>query len=433
MPLGLDLISVKRSRDTITPILLDEKSFPKINWLISRIFMYTNNKYESIDFLELENTFLDWKVGRGLIKVLLRSYFKLEERRFEDILNHEELLNLKRQKIKRPIDLRIEFFKFIQNEYGGVIPTGKYEEALKKAAEHFGLSNPKILSELLYLDNLQNRVIRLNKEFSAEDIASFYNFEVLMTLLYYATSVSMRIDSRNYGFIAKKVYPICKRYGVLVDFVITRENNLKINMVGPKQLFGRPIKYGLAMASALSQVFRIMDQVNLKSWWLSANLKIRNKDYKLKIDSHKLKYIRPLPAYEKTEWETFFDSDVEKRLFWIFESTKPRGWTIEREPEPIQVENILVIPDFILSRGDTRVFVEIVGFWRKEYVERKIQKYTTLCRYGIPIFLLIDSKIFESFKEVPCAKLKYVSKGSGKIEFSWKRFFEILSSFEKNK
>ena len=69
-----------------------------------------------------------------------------------------------------------------------------------------------------------------------------------------------------------------------------------------------------------------------------------------------------------------FDSKIEKIFLQKFELFRT-GWTIEREPEPIITkQKTAFIPDFVLSKFDNRVFVEIIGFWTKEYLERKITK-----------------------------------------------------------
>ncbi len=69
-----------------------------------------------------------------------------------------------------------------------------------------------------------------------------------------------------------------------------------------------------------------------------------------------------------------FDSKIERRFSEQFELFQT-GWTIEREPEPIITkQRTAFIPDFVLSKFGIQVIVEIIGFWTKEYLERKIVK-----------------------------------------------------------
>ena len=69
-----------------------------------------------------------------------------------------------------------------------------------------------------------------------------------------------------------------------------------------------------------------------------------------------------------------YDSNIEKIFAEKFELFNT-GWLIEREPEPLITKfKTAFISDFNLSKYQNKVLVEIIGFWTKEYLERKIQK-----------------------------------------------------------
>jgi len=91
---------------------------------------------------------------------------------------------------------------------------------------------------------------------------------------------------------------------------------------------------------------------------------------------------------------TLFDSSIEQTFAEAFQalanSDGADGWRLEREPEPLllthsSAENIpgatlqgIFIPDFALTRGKLRIYVEILGFWTPAYRERKIAKLQQL-------------------------------------------------------
>jgi hypothetical protein len=68
-----------------------------------------------------------------------------------------------------------------------------------------------------------------------------------------------------------------------------------------------------------------------------------------------------------------YDSKPEERFAQDFRRVAP-DWDLIREPEAVQAGDTLIFPDFALRhRGDGRRWlVEIVGFWTREYVERKL-------------------------------------------------------------
>jgi hypothetical protein len=74
--------------------------------------------------------------------------------------------------------------------------------------------------------------------------------------------------------------------------------------------------------------------------------------------------------------EPLFDSSVEEKFARKFEqAADDSGWQLVREPDPIAVaDGRAFIPDFAFEKYGRRVYLEIVGFWTKEYVERKMHK-----------------------------------------------------------
>ena len=68
-----------------------------------------------------------------------------------------------------------------------------------------------------------------------------------------------------------------------------------------------------------------------------------------------------------------YDSKLEERFARDFRRVAP-DWDVIREPEAVQAGGTLIFPDFALRhRADGRRWlVEIVGFWTRDYVERKL-------------------------------------------------------------
>jgi predicted nuclease of restriction endonuclease-like RecB superfamily len=70
-----------------------------------------------------------------------------------------------------------------------------------------------------------------------------------------------------------------------------------------------------------------------------------------------------------------FDSRLEERFARDLARLAPE-WDLVREPEPVPAGETLIFPDFALShRHDParRALVEIVGFWTRDYLERKLE------------------------------------------------------------
>jgi hypothetical protein len=68
-----------------------------------------------------------------------------------------------------------------------------------------------------------------------------------------------------------------------------------------------------------------------------------------------------------------FDSADEESFANQFKALNS-GWTLKREPEPVLAGNQVIIPDFSLEKAGLKIYLEIVGFWTEEYLQRKAEK-----------------------------------------------------------
>jgi predicted nuclease of restriction endonuclease-like RecB superfamily len=81
-------------------------------------------------------------------------------------------------------------------------------------------------------------------------------------------------------------------------------------------------------------------------------------------------------------------------------------WELSREPEPLAVGELLVFPDFeLIHRADSRrrVQLEIIGYWTREYVERR-QAETLLICLNERLACGAEAATFESPRVLPFRK-----------------------------
>ena len=115
-----------------------------------------------------------------------------------------------------------------------------------------------------------------------------------------------------------------------------------------------------------------------------ATIHFLQRAYTFKMDAHLLQLLPPSAnlSQDTTPASTVFDSSIEQAFSAAFVSLATSqgadGWRLEREPEPLLLPSSIFIPDFALTRGQRRIYVEILGFWTPSYRERKIQKLQQL-------------------------------------------------------
>ena len=138
--------------------------------------------------------------------------------------------------------------------------------------------------------------------------------------------------------------------------------------------------------------------------------------------------------------KTLFDSKIEGKFQEQFELFQT-GWKIEREPEPIITkQKTAFIPDFVLSKFNYQVIVEIIGFWTKEYLERKLSKIYDIIQNKSKeerffMILIINHENLMSYEITDNQRFTQVKQNSNILITSYKKdkiFFKDIISFLKN-
>jgi hypothetical protein len=97
-----------------------------------------------------------------------------------------------------------------------------------------------------------------------------------------------------------------------------------------------------------------------------------------------------------------YDSLLEQTFAERFEKAKTE-WQMERETEIINLKETVMIPDFAFRHPDGRTALfEIMGYWRPEYLRRKLDKLRRAQRHDLIVAVSANLNVSEDdFKDVP--------------------------------
>jgi hypothetical protein len=192
----------------------------------------------------------------------------------------------------------------------------------------------------------------------------------------------------------KEVLRAVKRLGLMYS-ASSEDGRLDITVDGPVSAIKATERYGTSLAKLLPFI------VASPEWSMEAS--ILRKDfngnprlYRFGMDerTHGHLFGDAAGAYEAIE----FDSEPEERFYDSFMNAGT-CWQVTREPEPLVAGRYLYIPDFLLEKGGTKVYVEVAGFWTAEYLKRKVAKLGEL--NGVELIVLASTKMAcDAFKGV---------------------------------
>lgn len=282
-----------------------------------------------------------------------------------------------------PVKARMEVFEEACREFGVAVTEEERSTVLRRVAERLGCSVEDLES---VLGGYLEEVLAEPPALKAEDLVRMLNLSMVQTLLFKASQ--LEVVFRSDGATAKKLLRAVKRLGLLYVAEQLGEG-VRLTVDGPASLLRQTRRYGTRLAKLVPLVMLA------ERWRIRARVPARGRDLFFELGDEKSGLF---PRVEE-EPEPLFDSEVE-REFYRSISSLARGWRVEREPEPLVAGNKVLIPDFSVSNGERKVYIEILGFWTKDYLERKMQKLREL--RGVNIVVAVNEELAcSSVKDLP--------------------------------
>ncbi len=269
------------------------------------------------------------------------------------------------------------------------------------------------------------RLQRKNSVPSTEITIGGYNYEVLETLLYNSDLVTLLIAGKSLGATARALLKYTKRYGVLVD-IESVNSGLCATIAGPRVFFGRASAFGWNIAQVIAGILHNAPNLGIQLNTISIDVILRDRQYIVELGPETLPLI--IPPLSTRASEAFLDSKIEEQFYWSWLSNKFRGWDIIREPEAFIFGSNLIIPDFALVKDEHQVLVEIIGYWREEYTQKKRTQLELLKQHGLKqMILLVDTKHQKAFSKSPFPVVYYHSRAK-RYEIPYGKILKELPS-----
>jgi predicted nuclease of restriction endonuclease-like RecB superfamily len=353
-------------------------------------------------------------------------------------------LRLQEQAIDSPAALRLFVFGAV-NQGGGagfVAPPAR-PATLAAIAGQLDCTAAQ-LEALLWSDAPEReRLVQGAEPPTPEALAAQYNRRAVETLLSRCVSADLLLAHPD-GAAIKRLYFAVKRAGLLAELALAdpaggAEAGVWVHLFGPLEVFGPRTRHGDRFAAAVLELLRAFPEIQG-----AARVVINDRDYHLRLARGLGTALRweasPAAADAAAEGAaddqgvageapgagpidggatalvraagdgTQFDSAVERHLYTTLRGMErrgdTRGWTVQREPEPIVEAGTVLVPDFVLERGPRRVFVEVVGFWTPAYRERKKAKLLAIAGL-VDLVLVVQEDLASDFAGLPYAVLPY--------------------------
>jgi predicted nuclease of restriction endonuclease-like RecB superfamily len=411
--LTLQLLRVRTRNGAIFPLFCTKEEDVELAKKIIQEFEQTwKNKEKKavledrISAIEESDAGSDYKLVRGLYALLeRRCTFKSRDSSSD---NDGETSSTSTITIVDPPRIRKAVFEE-SSKRGFALTELERMEIADSVASRLHLSSHDVVLKTMWSDLDDNLILDYFDAIDPEALVGWYNLSLMQTLLFNCTKLDFYISG---GLNWKRVLRTVKRLGLMYYLQQPQqqqENRIICSLEGPLSLFKLTDRYGTLLAKLLPSIIFSSDKKRESSggdeWHLDAWIVRKTMDgrkiYEFKISKNEIPELMTdpyssFPPSSITQKEVagssslyndynIFDSAVEEKFAKRFEQAET-GWRLTREPDPLVLSNGgAFIPDFMFEKYDKRVYLEIVGFWTKEYLERKLQKLAD-------IFISADSR-----------------------------------------
>src|SRR5829696_9020796 len=404
--LTLQLLRVRTRNGAIFPLFCTKEEDVELAKKIIQEFEQTwKNKEKKavledrISAIEESDAGSDYKLVRGLYALLeRRCTFKSRDSSSD---NDGETSSTSTITIVDPPRIRKAVFEE-SSKRGFALTELERMEIADSVASRLHLSSHDVVLKTMWSDLDDNLILDYFDAIDPEALVGWYNLSLMQTLLFNCTKLDFYISG---GLNWKRVLRTVKRLGLMYYLQQPQqqqENRIICSLEGPLSLFKLTDRYGTLLAKLLPSIIFSSDNRRENSkggggssggeWHLDAWIVRKTMDgrkiYEFKISKDEIPelltdpylFFSSVSTAEKEVVGSFpyndsnFDSAVEEKFAKRFEQAET-GWRLTREPDPLVLSNGgAFIPDFVFEKYDKKIYLEIVGFWTKEYLERKLQK-----------------------------------------------------------
>lgn len=318
----------------------------------------------------------DYRIQRGLAKLLMddRCEFELVS-------------------VAEPEDLRRETFQLAKENHPVVRePDLIYPVTRQDILEQIALkleTTMERVAEGMYADLAENHRLSTFDPPTPNGLLTRYNVALAQAMLYRCNEMRLSVY-RNLPARYKQLFKFIKFYRLIHSITGDLDAGYEVILDGPVSMFRLSQKYGLRMAVFLPALMLCT------RWKMQAEIVHRDgrKQY-FNLDEN----VGLVSHYRD---QTVYDSLLEKTFAERFEKVGT-AWTMERETEIINLKETVFIPDFAFRHPDGRAaLLEIVGFWRPDYLRRKLDKLRRAQRDDLIIAVSEDLNVDEEdFRDVP--------------------------------
>ncbi|MGI0151195.1 MAG: DUF790 family protein, partial [Thermoplasmata archaeon] len=336
------LLLARARKDGVHPVFLGEPMLPQAEAVLR---LYRQGVNQSRRELERRTRDLEAKVDKYKV---IRGLALLVERRCTFLPREGP----------PPGELRRRLF---DTASGAAVTPEERAAVLLRLAPEFGL-DPMSLADHLWADLEEEEALRVVPPMDPADLLRRFNLGQCQTLLFKATQMALTFGTAEaYRAAVSRV----KRQGLMFTAEAPADGSAPILRVEGVVSFLRSTeRYGTRLAQLLPNL------LSLPGWTLTAKVLYRDSMGRKRHLDFRLDH--GMAEYLDVKEEAPPAAPLSPAMEALAASAEQAGFQVERDPAPLAVGQGFEYPDLTLTREETPVYMESIGYWAPEWVRRKL-------------------------------------------------------------
>ncbi len=251
------------------------------------------------------------------------------------------------------------------------------DDVLARVADDLGMT-PGQVDAAMYGDLKAEQRMIGHRPLAPDALLHRYNLALAQGVVLRADELRIEVDADRASRL-RELFRHLKFRQLMHRTTKTADGAWRVVVDGPASLFACGQRYGLQLALFVPAVM-LLDR-----WRIEADVRWRQADetltFSLSPEDGLVSHLR-----SKGTWVSQEEQVLTQRI-----DDHRSGWRVRRRAKVIDLggEDVLV-PDFTVEHEDgRRAYVEIVGFWRRGWLERRVE---LLRRHGPPNLVLCVSR-----------------------------------------
>jgi hypothetical protein len=339
--------------------LRDDRYLAAISYAIDYYERMVGRPRKEMQAETLLEFFGDPKLARGIIACLGRTYL-WHQPDFSEIVDHETYMALRALGLDRPAALRQYLYRYVNAYHNGFLPSVGRATVLETVCADLPIDR-RTFETLLTLDAAENAILtKVAGAPSARDIVALYNYHSIETALRATSALRLTLDGPIWT-IVRTVHNISKRYGL--RYTIEHgagglfAGTVTIEWIGKRDVLGGYSRYGRRVVRALLRLLAAHPDAPVEG---EATVHLGGSVYNYALNKAGLA-ILGVQAQRVGRGDEAWEAQGAARLLNAWNKAYLRGetggWRLRRDPEPLITEVGVIVPDFLIMRGQQRAYL----------------------------------------------------------------------------